>query len=506
MSRGDQDLHPPPEGGGALKPVSPEVGEPSVHNAARQIGHRAARGAMLASAQTALINVIQLASSILLARKLIPDEYGAFALGATIVGFGRYLGDCGAGNAVIQMPGGDRTVDHAQLGRVFTIQLWTTGVCAVLLASFSPLIADGFDAAPHTAAIIAVMACTLVIDAPSVVPRVRMRRGLHYERLLRAEMGSALVGYAVQIGALLLGFGVWSLVLNQVIGAVALTGFTLIAGGGTVKPVRHGALALAKRGLSFQYAFMMQAAFTVLSVVVAAKLLGKTDLGLWQWSTVFATPLIGVAQMIHTVSFPALARLHEENESHFRSAVGLVARLITVFVSVVAGVLAGFARPLVVYIYDPKWERAIPAARVALLGVVPLALSFLWAASLESAGRPHARVRATVVAVIVGFVVTFPFGGLWAATGASLAISVVVPVIDFWLLQRSLRAPIRRAAVDGLMTGGLSFAVSLAIADHVHSFKGLLAAGPITALVCVGLAFLVDPQAIKRGVKFARSR
>lgn len=490
---------------GRGKADAPRGHDDGTPRTAGQLGGRAARGAAAVVARGGVINIIQLISSLLLARAVSPTQYGAFAIGSTVVGFGRFLGDGGAGSAVIQEPRRDDDDGRRDLGRVLFVQLTIASFATVSLVASAPLLRSAFHAPPEATLIVAILACTLLVEVPQIVPKVRLRRQMRYERLTIIELFAVLVLYGVQIFGFLAGWSIWALVIGQVAGSITHTLVLVSFGGGLVRPRREGALALARRGLPYQGALMIQAVFAVTSIGVLGLQLNTEELGLWTWSTVLATPLVTLALSLHAVYFPSLSRLHEQHASRHVEAVGRVARLQMLFVSAAVGVLCGFAVPVIRFIYDEKWLPAVTATRISLLGVLPLMLATLLAASLESSGKARLRLRALAMSTFVGVLAAIPLSAGFGPAGAAAAVYLIVPLVDAVILLWTFRIALGRVLIDSLFVGGAAYLLALGLAAKAHSLAMMLALGAVAGLL--SLAFtLVDRQALAFGWVLLRRR
>ena len=484
---------------------SPEPPQDDATASAISMATRGGRGALSVVAFTSFLNVIQLASALVLARQLAPEQYGAFAVGATIVGFGRFLGDGGAGSAVIQQPGG-REVSRRDLGRVLLLQATIATTAAVLLVLAAPLVRSAFDTPADTVGVIIGMALALVIEVPVVVPKVRLSRRQQYQRLQVLGAVAYAVLYAVQIGGLLLGYGLWALVAGQLAYSCTSVVVMLVWGGGLVRPVVKGSLTLARRGLPYQGAFAVQALFSICSIAVVGTQLSTSELGLWTWCTVLATPLIALTGALRGVTFPALSRLHEHHRSRHGEALAMVARLQFLFVSAVVGVLCGLTVPLVRHLFDERWLGAVDAVRAALLGVLPLVLAGLLAAGVESSGRPHLRLQAMLGGTVTGVLVAIPLSAYYGTTGAAISTFLVVPLVDAVLLLRVSPVDIRRAVIDAVLVGLGSFSLAILLAQQVDGLGSLLLVCCVTGVFGLALIPLVDSSSLRVGWRLVRSQ
>lgn len=470
---------------------------------AAALGRRAGQGVVGVVLTTGMTNVLQLASSLLIARALAPSEYGAFAVAATVVGFGRFLGDGGAGSAVIQRPGPDTDLDR-DLGRALAVQGTLCLVLATLLAATAPLIRAAFDAPPETTWIVIALAGTLLLSAPTVVPEVRLRRQQRYQRRQALNALSLLTIYLTQIGGLLAGLGVGALVLAHVVGSLVTTTIFLLYGGGLVRPVWTGALRLARSGWAYQGSLVVQSVFSLLGIVVVGSQLPIDELGLVSWCTILATPLIALGINLHTVTFPALSRLHEHHPERHAGGVSLVARTQLLCVSAVVGVLGGLATPLIAIVFDEKWLAATTAARWALLGVLPLLLAALLGAAVESTGRPQLRLRSMAGSCLVGLVVALPLAAVHGPSGAAFALYLLVPLVDAVCLAVVARVALGRAVLDAVVVGGVTGAAAAWAARSVDAGPELLLAVAGLGVLTLVLLPLVDLDSLRRGWRLVR--
>jgi O-antigen/teichoic acid export membrane protein len=233
---------------------------------------------------------------------------------------------------------------------------------------------------------------------------------------------------------------------------------------------------------------------------------GVDVLGLWTWSTVLVTPLINMVGNVHEIGFPTLARLHEHHRERHGDAVALIARALALGIGATVGILAGFAPEIVHIVFSDRWLPAVGAVRAALFGGIAYGFSSLLSAAVQSMGRPVARLRSFLVAGAIGLVVLAPLVDAWGTTGGAVAIYLIVPAVDLLILVAVARAHLQRAFVNLAVVTTVSLLCSLALADHVETFKGLLLAGAAAGLVSGAVLVATDWRGLTRSVSFLRDR
>jgi O-antigen/teichoic acid export membrane protein len=97
-----------------------------------EISARATRGAISVMARGFGVRVIGMLGNILLARLLLPREFGMISLGNTVIAFGAFLASGGLGATLVREPG---TLARRDLQAVFGFQLGITVVVASLVTA-----------------------------------------------------------------------------------------------------------------------------------------------------------------------------------------------------------------------------------------------------------------------------------------------------------------------------------------------------------------------------------
>ena len=102
--------------------------------------------------------IVQLVVSIVLARLLLPSDYGTVALMTVFIGILGIFINCGLGSALIQK----KNADNVDFSTVFYAQLVFCGIIYTGLFIAAPFIAD-FYKIPEMTSMIRVLSLTLVI-------------------------------------------------------------------------------------------------------------------------------------------------------------------------------------------------------------------------------------------------------------------------------------------------------------------------------------------------------
>lgn len=148
--------------------------------------------------------------SIVLARILVPEDYGTIALIGVFTAILNVFVDCGLGNALIQK----RDADDCDFSSVFYFNLFMCSVLYMVMFFFAPYIAVFYNK-PELVLIIRVLSLTLIISGLKNVQQAYVSRNMMFRRFFFATLGGTIGAAFVGIMMALYGFGVWALVIQQ---------------------------------------------------------------------------------------------------------------------------------------------------------------------------------------------------------------------------------------------------------------------------------------------------
>src|SRR4051812_5429166 len=218
-----------------------------------------------------VIQILNFAVTLAIARILQPADYGVMAIAGIFTTATGMLVEMGLGAAVVQF----RDLDNRELNTCFWITMaLASGAYAVLFLS-SGVIAEWF-AAPRLAELLPVLALVLPVMACSVVSDGLLRKQLALHRISQAEIFASLITTPVTLACAFGGLGVWSLVVGALLAPAARSLAVLILspwrpglqlGGKRVREVLH--FSLANLGVKLLWVVREQA-----DVVIVGKITG----------------------------------------------------------------------------------------------------------------------------------------------------------------------------------------------------------------------------------------
>lgn len=403
----------------------------------------------------------------ILARLLTKADFGLIAAAAIVIDLLSSYKDLGLSHALIQK----RQDFDSAVDSVFTINLITGAVLSLTVFCTSPLIAAYFES-PAITPLLRWLGLSFLINAIGAVHITRLRRQLDYRRKMIPDICSAFSKALVSIFLALSGFGVWSLVAGQLIGALvsSLVAWVVVPWFPRLRINRAVTGGLIRYGTSIMGTNAVSALSDNLSYIIIAKVCGMALLGTFSLS--FRLPevlLIGNLWVLSQVFFPMFALIQTEPEKIKKGFLTTV-RLVSLIATPISLGLLIAADPLIRVMYGPQWLDAIPILRI--LAVYAWVHSFGYHAGdiYKAIGRPHVLLLLSICAAVIdltALLIASRYGlsgiafGLLAAMLINCAINLYIAIRLLGVSFFSILLELRSSLIGGMIFSGCAVALSM---------------------------------------------
>jgi O-antigen/teichoic acid export membrane protein len=433
------------------------------------IGERTTRGVGWTVFWRLATRGLGLVSTLILARLLVPADFGLVALATTLSVAVDALATTGVHDVLIRHPGYERRwYDTA-----FTLTLIRgAATAAVLLLAATP--AAAFFDEPRLALILVALAVCALIESTENVGTVDFRKHLRFDLEFIQFIVPRILAIATTVTAAFLLRSYWALVIGllaQRTGRVAL--------GYILHPYRPRlSLAAWREMLSFSIWLWAIAVAGFLrertDALIVGRMLDPFKLGLFMLSAEIAalptTELVGPLCRVLFSSFAAARNLNADLPATFLRALGIAAAII-----MPTGVgVALVSSPLVALLLGPKWMDAVElVAIVAPFGALA-AIGSISSTVLVVSGHPNAAFWASLAMALLRIVLLVGGIHLYGLLGAAWATACCLPVecvVFTGLALRFLGIPVadllfqtwRSVAAAAIMVAGI---MALGLHDH----------------------------------------
>ncbi|NLJ18847.1 lipopolysaccharide biosynthesis protein [Globicatella sulfidifaciens] len=289
---------------------------------------------------------------IILARLLTPAEFGILGMITIFIAISNSIIDSGFSNALIRKNDAKR-IDY---NTVFIFNLVLSLVLYGVLYVASPAISRFFHE-PQLVAITRVMGLLLLINALGIIQRTLLVKRVDFKTQTKvsviASLGSAVVG----VGMAWAGFGVWSLVGQQLSRQFLNTLFLWVFN--RWRPLLEFSIQSFKELFSFGSKLLasglIDTLFKNIYYIIIGRFYSAAQLGQYtraeQFNMIFSSNLTSVIQR---VSYPVLSSIQNEAERLREAYRRVIKSTMLVTFACMLG-LAACAKPVILILIGEKW-------------------------------------------------------------------------------------------------------------------------------------------------------
>lgn len=148
--------------------------------------------------------------SIVLARLLMPEDYGTITLVTVFTTIMQVFVDSGLGTALIQK----KDADDLDFSSVFYFNFAVCIILYLIMFFSAPLIASFYDI-PELTSVVRVISLTIVISGVKGVQQSYVSRNMLFKRFFYATLGGTIFSAFLGIAMAYAGFGLWAIVAQQ---------------------------------------------------------------------------------------------------------------------------------------------------------------------------------------------------------------------------------------------------------------------------------------------------
>lgn len=441
--------------------IAEDDGPPTIGAEARQRPASALRSAALSQVGRQLI---QLATIALLARLVLPSEFGLVSMAALIVGLLALFRDLGTASALIQRP----DLTQRLVSTIFWLNVAIGALIAAGLWLLAPWVA-AFFGEPRVEPLLRVMSVTPLISSLGLAHQALLEREMRFERLLRVEMTSVFSAAVVGIGLALAGAGAWSLVGQSLVQTSVSVGGLWIASGLRPSPVfsRDDVRSVARFSLGVTGAMLFNYVARNADYVLIGRFLGAEQLGYYTIAyRIMLYPLRQVTNVASRVMYPVYARLLARDQELARMFLATAGGIALFTMPMTLGIMV-ISGPLILAALGPTWSPAIPVLTILAPVALIHAVGAPGGSVYQAKGRSGALFAWGAITSVIT-VIAFGIGLSWGIVGVAAAYLLVTAAFAYPMFSIPLSFIGLRVA-DAWQAVSRPFVIGVAMAFVVWS-------------------------------------
>lgn len=435
-----------------------------------------------------LTMVIQMVVSIIVARELMPEDFGVMAIMTFFTSVALAIVDSGFSQALIRK----ESPSDSDYRTVLYFNLAMSVVLYGVLVAVAYPVAMLYDA-PVIWTIAPVLFLVLPINALCVVQTVMFTREFRFALLSKVVFVASLVSGVVAVVMAVMGWGIWALVAQRLLmmGIKALA-FWSIRRWRSDAPLSLASLrAMAPFSLRLLATDLIASVYNNVAQLFIGKIHNTSMLGYYsQAQKLKDLPVISTVQAVQGVTFPALSQIKDDDTKFSAGYLRISEMLAFVVFPLMLGMVA-VAEDMFLLLLGDKWMPTVPYFEILALSGLFYPLGVVSYNVLKSRSDGAVIVRLEIVKRIIQtliLAVTIPMGVTAVAWGVTAMATVE------WLLNTA--TAMRYLSCDfGALLRRIMPSMALAIAMYVvvilivPHFAMLHTALRLTLSVVVAAAF-----------------
>jgi lipopolysaccharide exporter len=302
-----------------------------------------------------LLRLVGLASTMALARLLMPEDFGIVAAVTALVAILNGFFDFGFNVALIQA----KEYRREDYDTAWTMRILKSAAFGLLVMAASPLVA-AYAHDPNLIAISIVLGIGLTVRGFDNIGTVRYERQMQYDRLFGVRLYPRLVGVVATVTLAFWLRSYWAIVLGTFVQQVAFTAFSFVLCDFRPRFRLQGAASLWNFSKWILISSLSRQIYGALDRFTLSGLISKRELGFFSVSSSLAamvsTELVGAAG---AALIPGYAKLQDE-PGRLRAAFTSSQSALAAMLLPVTLALVFLAQPVTLVVLGVKWIEAAP--------------------------------------------------------------------------------------------------------------------------------------------------
>lgn len=405
--------------------------------------------------------LVAFAISIILARLLVPEEFGVVGIALVFVALSEVFADVGFTEGLIQK----QNVSNIVYSSVFYINIFLSLLLAGITYALAPIIGDFYNSDEITRVLQSLALIPIISSFGRVHVAILIKR-IDFKSLSIREIWATLIGGLAGIIAAVKGLGVYSLVWQQLITSLVGTLLlwwrtnwrpSLVIGIKEVKPifVFSGFIFLDR---------VVQQVFLRVGTLFIGKVFSLSVLGYYSR----ADSLKGFVNKygssgVGRISFPIFSHLQDDRKK-LHSVFFKVISGALVLTVILSGSLFFLAECLIMLLLGEKWLPSVELFQVLVITCITLPFRTILFKLLMGLGL--SRLKFTIGTIVnVLTLISFPIGyiyGVYAFVWSYVLVRVVTTIFLWFFVTRRLSLNATRYIFD-LVSPLLVFIIFMAL-------------------------------------------
>lgn len=395
------------------------------------LGRQAIRGGLWVFGLRISSRVLQFISVLILARLLIPEDFGLMGIVLVTIATLEAFLQTGFTPALVQKKG---DVEE-YLATAWTVNMIRGFFLCMVLEVSAPFVAK-FFADERVTYLLRVVGIGLILRGLTNIRVLYFQKELQFNKEFVFQISGTVANMAVAIPLAVIYRSVWALVAGHLTGHLV----RLVVSYVLIPTIPRFVFKWTQ--FKEMFAFGKWVLFSGILIFLATqgddifvgKVLGAVALGLYQLAyRISNMPATEITHVISQVTFPAYSKMQDDTP-RLQKAYLKVFQLTMFFSFLIAGMIFALGKDFTRLFLGEEWLPMVPALQVMVVLGMARSIGATAGAVLYAVGKPNIDTLWQFVRVAILFGLIYPLTMKWGIVGASVAATLSMVISGFGLL------------------------------------------------------------------------
>lgn len=407
---------------------------------------------------------------IVLARLLSPADYGLIGMCAVLIALGNTFVDSGFGGALIRK----NNCTEKDYNTVFYANLIISVVFYLILYVTAPLISSFFKQ-PQLIPIIRALSLVIIIGAFNIIQRTILTKEINFKLQTKITIISSIISGGTGITMAVLGYGVWSLVFQSIIGNLLGVIFIWVYNSWRPKLIFSWKSfnALFAFGSNLLITDLINTIYNNVYYIVIGRYFSPASLGFFtRGETTVSLLTTNITNTVKRVSYPVLAKLQDDDVELKKMYRKLVKNTMLICCTLIFG-LAATAEPFIVLLIGEKWLPTVPLIQLlSFAGIfLPLTTFNLNGINVKGKSKLYLKLQLTNKLMAIPVIIVGVYWGIIPMLIGFIVVAFLYYIINVHYSSKLIKYPMKEQLADLMPIFIVSGSVSLLM--YGINFMGL---------------------------------
>lgn len=432
---------------------------------------------------------------IVLARLLLPEDFGSMAILVAIIGYASVFVQSGLSTAIIQK----KELEEKDIATGLTGSLGVALIMYLIIFCAAPLVADYYNS-PELSMALRVQGLVLFFGAYNSVQIAIVSRRMQFRMLFWRSMLAIPISGAVGVGMALHGFGLWALIGQSLCSSFVTVAF--MSWGADYRLRLGFSLDSAKEIYGFSVKLLLANLISqfhdMFRTMAVGRVFSKTDLAYFDKGFTYAKYAnMLITESLSGVLLPVFSRKQDNPQEILQMARKSVQISSFVTFPLLLGI-AALSKPLVVLLLTDKWLACVPFLALFCIFRLPGCISVIDKQIFYALGHSEIAFYYETGLLVVNMstlLVALQFD-VWTVAVVGTVVEIVTNIVIYIIADRiygyTLSMRVKDAVPSLLLAGCLAFVINLVAGEiAMEEIYVLVGGGILLVLFYITISWLL---------------